>query len=52
MGFDATIASGGRGLDNIRDRLGAIGGDLEVITKREAGVTVRGSVPIDGATGR
>jgi signal transduction histidine kinase len=48
IGFDAATASGGRGIDNLRDRLGAIGGELEVITKRDAGVTVRGRAPING----
>ena len=39
IGFDVATSSGGRGIDNIRDRLGAIGGELEVITEHDAGVT-------------
>jgi signal transduction histidine kinase len=50
IGFDPTLASGGRGIDNIRDRLGAIGGKLEVITTRDAGVIVRGYAPVNGAS--
>jgi len=52
IGFDAATTSGGRGIDNIRDRLRAIGGNLEVITKRDAGVTVRGYAPVNVAAGR
>jgi signal transduction histidine kinase len=52
IGFDAATTSGGRGIDNIRDRLGAIGGELEVIAERDAGVTVRGYAPINGAPSR
>ena len=52
IGFDPATTSAGRGIDNIRDRLGAIGGDLELITTRDAGVTVRGSAPVNGAPGR
>ena len=52
IGFDPATTSAGRGIDNIRDRLGAIGGDLELITTRDAGVTVRGSAPVNGAPSR
>jgi signal transduction histidine kinase len=49
IGFDAATSSGGRGIVNLRDRLGAIGGTLEVKSERDAGVTVRGLVPVNGA---
>jgi signal transduction histidine kinase len=52
IGFDAATTSGGRGIDNIRDRLGAIGGELEVIAERDAGATVRGRAPINGTASR
>jgi signal transduction histidine kinase len=52
IGFDATSGPGGRGIINLRDRLGAIGGTLEVATQRDAGVTVRGVVPVNGAVAR
>jgi signal transduction histidine kinase len=46
VGFDSATSQGGRGLVNIRDRLGAIGGSLEVTSKHDAGVVVRGHVPV------
>jgi signal transduction histidine kinase len=46
VGFDAATAPGGRGIVNIGDRLGAIGGQLEVTATRDGGVVVRGSVPV------
>jgi signal transduction histidine kinase len=49
VGFDAATNAGGSGIVNIRDRLGAIGGTLEVASKRDAGVVVRGYVPVYGA---
>jgi signal transduction histidine kinase len=48
VGFEAATASGGRGIVNIRDRLGAIGGELQVVGRRDEGVVVRGLVPISG----
>jgi signal transduction histidine kinase len=48
IGFDAATVSGGRGIDNLRDRMGAVGGELEVIAQRDAGVTVCGRAPING----
>ena len=52
VGFDAATGAGGRGIVNLRDRLGAIGGTLEVLAQRDAGVTVRGIVPVNGAAAR
>ena len=52
IGFDATTSSGGRGIVNLRDRLGAIGGKLEVTAERDVGVVVRGYVPVNGAAAR
>jgi signal transduction histidine kinase len=52
IGFDATTSSGGRGIVNLRDRLGAIGGELDVTAERDVGVVVRGYVPVNGAAAR
>jgi signal transduction histidine kinase len=43
-GFDPAVASG-TGLDNLRDRLGAVGGHLEVRSAPGRGTTVAGWVP-------
>jgi two-component system, NarL family, sensor kinase len=45
VGFDATNAERGAGLTNMRDRLEALGGRLEIIATPGEGVTVRGWVP-------
>lgn len=44
-GFDERSA-GGVGLDNMADRLGAVGGELSVSSHRSRGTTVAGRVPI------
>jgi len=46
QGFDASVAASGTGLQNMRDRLEALGGRLEVRTG-PGGTTVTGSVPIE-----
>jgi signal transduction histidine kinase len=43
-GFRGAVSSGGSGLQNMRDRLGALGGELEVRTDGP-GSTVAGSLP-------
>jgi signal transduction histidine kinase len=45
-GFDASTASGGMGLQNMRDRLGALDGRLSITTAGSGGTTVSGSVPV------
>jgi len=45
-GFDAQAAIAGHGFVNMRDRLGAIGGELEVDTAPGAGTRIRGVVPL------
>ena len=47
VGFDPVSAVDGAGIVNMRDRLGAVGGTLELAAGRTAGVTVRGRVPLD-----
>jgi signal transduction histidine kinase len=45
-GFDPGVSGAGRGLQNMRDRLGAFGGDIEVRSAPGTGTTVTGRVPI------
>ena len=53
-GFDPGHVAGGVGLTSMSDRVGAIGGILEVESAPGSGATVRGTVPLSGAprTGR
>jgi signal transduction histidine kinase len=44
-GLGAGPASDGIGLVTMRDRIGAVGGELEIISELGAGVTVRASIP-------
>jgi signal transduction histidine kinase len=44
-GFDLASANGGSGLQNLRDRIDAVGGTIE-IDSSEAGTTVSGVVPL------
>jgi signal transduction histidine kinase len=46
MGGQASPES--EGLIGMRDRIGAVGGELEVVSSPGAGTTVRGTVPLDG----
>jgi hypothetical protein len=46
VGFDAAALADGIGLVNMRDRIGAIGGRLEIRSSPGAGATVYGSVPV------
>ncbi|MCW0212091.1 MAG: histidine kinase [Pseudonocardia sp.] len=46
-GFDTAAAVGGNGLQNMADRLGAIGGTVELVSTPGKGTTVRGRVPVD-----
>ena len=45
-GFDPAAASESHGFVNMRDRLGAVGGELTVTSAPGGGTTVRGSVPV------
>jgi signal transduction histidine kinase len=45
-GFDPAIGGAGHGFVNMRDRLGAIGGDLEVRSAAGAGTTIIGRIPL------
>ncbi len=45
-GFDAASANGSAGLQNMADRIGALGGELRVESSPGSGTTVAGSVPL------
>jgi signal transduction histidine kinase len=44
-GFDAATVHKGAGLTNMSDRLDALGGTVEVSSRRDAGTCVRGALP-------
>jgi signal transduction histidine kinase len=45
-GFDVTVVEHGHGFVNMRDRLGAFGGELTVTSVEGAGTTIRGTLPV------
>jgi signal transduction histidine kinase len=45
-GFDAATANGGSGLQNMRDRINAVGGELDVRSIPGEGTTISGWVPL------
>jgi signal transduction histidine kinase len=45
-GFDASLASGGMGLKNMRDRLGALDGRLSINGAGSNGTVVSGAIPL------
>jgi signal transduction histidine kinase len=47
-GFDLSTVRTGAGLQNMRDRLGALGGHLSIVTAVGQGSVVSGSVPLSG----
>jgi len=50
VGFDSRANGHGSGLQGISDRLGALGGTLDVTSSPGAGTTVRGSLPVEATT--
>jgi signal transduction histidine kinase len=46
-GFDPSKGSGGIGLVSMRDRIGAVGGEVEVRSSSGSGTSIRGFVPVD-----
>lgn len=48
-GFDVHAARGAPagGIVNMRDRIGAAGGDIEIVSRPGAGTTVMGSIPLE-----
>jgi len=47
VGMEKPASGEGDGLIGMRDRIGAVGGTLEIISARGQGTTVRGRVPLD-----
>jgi signal transduction histidine kinase len=47
VGFDARLAEKGAGLTNMSDRMGAVGGILNVRSAPEEGTTVEGRLPVE-----
>jgi signal transduction histidine kinase len=48
-GFDPAVADRGAGLTNMADRLGAVGGTLQIRSSPGAGTEVSGRVPVGDA---
>ena len=48
-GFDLAETNKGSGLTNMVDRLGALGGDVEIVSSPGNGTRLRGSLPLTGA---
>jgi signal transduction histidine kinase len=46
-GFDPAVAADGAGLQNMHDRVAALGGTLEIATAPGSGTSVVGRIPID-----
>ena len=45
-GFDPASKNGNAGLQNMADRIGALGGELRIDSSPGSGTTVAGSVPL------
>jgi signal transduction histidine kinase len=48
IGITHPSSRNGEGLTGMRDRIGAVGGELDISSSPGAGTTVRGTVPLDG----
>jgi signal transduction histidine kinase len=48
VGFEPSSATHGSGLTNMRDRLEALGGRLEIASRPAGGTTVAGRIPVGG----
>jgi signal transduction histidine kinase len=48
VGMTEPSSRDGEGLIGMRDRIGAVGGELEISSRPGAGTTVRGTIPFDG----
>ncbi len=46
VGFDSENCNPGNGLTNMRDRIEAVGGKLEVLSQRGRGTLISGAVPV------
>jgi signal transduction histidine kinase len=50
LGFDLAVGGEGIGLVNMRDRIGAVGGELEIVSAPRIGTTIRAHLPQCAAT--
>jgi signal transduction histidine kinase len=50
-GFDGERHGDGAGITSMRDRIGAVGGELELVSAPGSGTTVRGRVPLSSSGG-
>ena len=50
VGFDPALTPSGAGLTNMRDRIEALGGSLDVRSRPGAGTVISGSIPVEAAT--
>jgi signal transduction histidine kinase len=46
VGMDHASAAGGEGLTSMRDRIGAVNGEFEILSAAGHGTTIRGTVPL------
>jgi len=45
-GFDNRLAHSGSGLSNMTDRIVALGGELDIVSRPGAGTSVSGTLPL------
>jgi signal transduction histidine kinase len=45
-GFDPAAAAASTGLQNMKDRIGALGGTLTITSTPESGTSVTGNIPL------
>jgi signal transduction histidine kinase len=45
-GIAGPVPRNGDGLTGMRDRIGAVGGELEIVSSPAAGTMVRGTIPL------
>ena len=46
-GFDPGVIDGGSGITNMRDRLAAVGGELQLSSEPGRGTVVTGTIPLE-----
>jgi signal transduction histidine kinase len=44
-GFNLSATSGGKGLQHMRARIGAVGGELSIVSSADGSTVVKGSIP-------
>jgi signal transduction histidine kinase len=48
VGFDPSAANASSGLQNMTDRIGALGGELEITSAPGEGAAIAGRIPLEG----